>query len=52
MSSYKQTVDMKDWQSQPLFKNRYTKTVAYELTPEEKELYDAVTVGTPIVIYP
>ncbi len=35
--------DMKDWQSQPLFKNRYTKTVAYELTPEEKELYDAVT---------
>jgi hypothetical protein len=26
-----------------LFKNRYTKTVAYELTPEEKQLYDAVT---------
>lgn len=35
--------DMKDWQGQPLFKNRYTKTVAYQLTPEEKELYDAVT---------
>lgn len=35
--------DMKDWQGQPLFKNRYTKTVAYELTFEEKELYDAVT---------
>lgn len=35
--------DMKDWQGQPLFKNRYTKTVAYQLTPEEKELYDDVT---------
>lgn len=35
--------DMKDWQGLPLFKNRYTKTVAYQLTPEEKELYDAVT---------
>jgi superfamily II DNA or RNA helicase len=35
--------DMKDWQGNPLFKNRYTKTVAYELTTEEKELYDAVT---------
>jgi SNF2 family DNA or RNA helicase len=35
--------DMKDWQGNPLFKNRFTKTVAYELTPEEKELYDAVT---------
>lgn len=35
--------DMKDWQGEPLFKNRFTKTVAYELTPEEKELYDAVT---------
>ena len=35
--------DMKDWQGQPLFKNRYTKTVAYKLTPEEKELYDDVT---------
>ena len=27
----------------PLFKERFTRTVAYELTPEEKELYDAVT---------
>lgn len=35
--------DMKDWQGNPLFKNRFTKTVAYQLTPEEKELYDAVT---------
>ena len=35
--------DMKDWQGNPLFKDRYTKTVAYELTPEEKSLYDAVT---------
>ncbi|MFM9947644.1 MAG: helicase-related protein, partial [Saprospiraceae bacterium] len=35
--------DMKDWEGKPLYKDRYTKTVAYELTPEEKELYDAVT---------
>lgn len=35
--------DMKDWQGKPLFKDRFTKTVAYQLTPEEKELYDAVT---------
>jgi superfamily II DNA or RNA helicase len=35
--------DMKDWQGNPLFKQRYTRTVAYQLTPEEKELYDAVT---------
>jgi superfamily II DNA or RNA helicase len=35
--------DMKDWQGKPLFKDRYTKTVAYQLTPEEKDLYDAVT---------
>jgi superfamily II DNA or RNA helicase len=35
--------DMKDWQGKPLFKNRYTKTVAYQLTPEEKDLYEAVT---------
>jgi SNF2 family DNA or RNA helicase len=35
--------DMKDWQGNPLYKNRFTKTVAYQLTPEEKELYDAVT---------
>ncbi len=35
--------DMKDWEGKPLYKNRHTKTVSYELTPEEKELYDAVT---------
>ncbi|WP_341228324.1 helicase-related protein [uncultured Arcticibacterium sp.] len=35
--------DMKDWQGKPLFKNRFTKTVAYQLTSEEKELYDSVT---------
>ena len=35
--------DMKDWQGKPLYKERYTKTVAYKLTPEEKQLYDAVT---------
>lgn len=35
--------DMKDWQGKRLFKDRFTKTVTYALTPEEKELYDAVT---------
>ncbi len=35
--------DMNDWDGKPLFKSRFTKTVAYELTPEEKQLYDAVT---------
>lgn len=35
--------DMRDWQGKPLFKERHTKTVAYQLTPEEKELYEAVT---------
>jgi SNF2 family DNA or RNA helicase len=35
--------DMKDWLGKPLFKDRFTKTVAYQLTPEEKELYEAVT---------
>lgn len=35
--------DMKDWQGNPLFKSRFTKTVAYQLTPEEKALYEAVT---------
>lgn len=35
--------DMKDWQGQPLFKKRSTKTIAYQLTREEKELYDEVT---------
>jgi len=35
--------DMKDWEGKPLYKSRFTQTVAYQLTPEEKELYDAVT---------
>lgn len=35
--------DMKNWQGKPLYKERFTQTVAYQLTPEEKELYDAVT---------
>lgn len=35
--------DMRDWQGKPLYKERFTQTVAYELTPEEKQLYDAVT---------
>lgn len=35
--------DMKDWQGNPLFKKRFTKTVSYALTPDEKRLYDQVT---------
>jgi Superfamily II DNA and RNA helicases len=35
--------DMKDWNGKPLFKQRHTKTTTYELTLEEKELYDKVT---------
>ena len=35
--------DMKDWNDKPLFKERFTKTTPYELTPEEKDLYDEVT---------
>jgi SNF2 family DNA or RNA helicase len=35
--------DMKDWQGNPLYKERFTQTVAYQLTTEEKALYDAVT---------
>lgn len=35
--------DMKTWEGKPLYKERFTRTVAYQLTPEEKELYDAVT---------
>lgn len=35
--------DMKDWNDNPLYKERYAKTVAYTLTHAEKELYDAVT---------
>ncbi|MBC7475447.1 MAG: DUF3883 domain-containing protein [Candidatus Sericytochromatia bacterium] len=34
---------MKDWNGQPLFKARFTKTIMYTLTPEEKRLYDRVT---------
>lgn len=35
--------DMKDWDNHPLYKPRFTKTVSYQLTAEEKRLYDAVT---------
>ena len=35
--------EMVDWNEQPLFKNRNTKTVGYDLTPEEKTLYEEVT---------
>ncbi|MCB9047414.1 MAG: DUF3883 domain-containing protein [Chitinophagales bacterium] len=35
--------DMKDWNGAPLYKKRFTRTVTYELTAEEKELYDEVT---------
>ena len=35
--------DMKDWDGNPLYKKRFTKTVSYNLTPDEKHLYDAVT---------
>jgi len=35
--------EMLSWDNQPLFKNRHTKTVGYDLTPEEKVLYDEVT---------
>jgi SNF2 family DNA or RNA helicase len=35
--------DMKDWQGKPLFKERFTKTTSYELTAEEKDLYESVT---------
>lgn len=35
--------DMKDWDGNPLYKKRYTKTTSYNLTPDEKRLYDAVT---------
>ncbi len=35
--------EMVDWDGKPLFKNRHTKTVSYDLTPEEKTLYDEVT---------
>lgn len=35
--------DMKDWNGKPLYKKRFTKTISYQLTPEEKYLYDEVT---------
>lgn len=35
--------DMRDWDGNPLYKARFTQTVSYELTFEEKKLYDAVT---------
>jgi len=35
--------EMVDWDGQPLFKPRHTKTIGYDLTPEEKHLYDEVT---------
>jgi superfamily II DNA or RNA helicase len=35
--------EMVDWDGGPLFKPRHTKTPGYDLTPEEKRLYDAVT---------
>ncbi len=35
--------EMVGWDSQPLFRPRYAKTVGYDLTPEELDLYTAVT---------
>ncbi len=35
--------EIADWNEQPLFKPRHTRTVGYELTPEELDLYNAVT---------
>lgn len=35
--------EMVDWDGGQLFRPRHTKTVGYDLTPEEKELYDKVT---------
>jgi superfamily II DNA or RNA helicase len=35
--------EMRDWNGLPLFKQRFTKTTLYNLTPEEKRLYDKVT---------
>ena len=35
--------DMKDWDGNPLYKKRFTRTTSYNLTPDEKRLYDAVT---------
>lgn len=35
--------EMVDWEGHPLFKPRHSVTVGYDLTPEELELYHAVT---------
>lgn len=35
--------EMKDWNGNELFKERHTKTILYDLTDEEKNLYDKVT---------
>lgn len=35
--------EMVDWDDEQLFKPRHTRTSGYELTPEEKNLYDEVT---------
>lgn len=35
--------NMKSWDGKPLFKERFTRTTSYELTAEEKALYDSVT---------
>lgn len=35
--------EMKDWENKPLYKKRHTATVKYELTLEERKLYDEVT---------
>jgi hypothetical protein len=35
--------EMVDWENGPLFRDRHTRTVGYELTPQEKVLYDEVT---------
>ncbi len=34
---------MKDWDDEPLYKTRHTRTVSYELTDIEKTLYDHMT---------
>jgi len=35
--------EMVDWDGKALFKSRHTQTPGYDLTPEEKNLYDEVT---------
>lgn len=35
--------DMKDWDGKSLYKERFTKAISNDLTPEKKWLYDAVT---------